>query len=89
MFSSGDLSPTYMPSDTYGSSQAPPLASVDTPLLGPICAPTHPSTHLSAWHDIPLGLERTPDGGATLWTLVEIPEGDQAKYETMVRAPGG
>lgn len=45
---------------------------------------TTTSQNLSAWHDIPLGLERSPNGSATIWVLVEIPEGEQAKYETMV-----
>jgi hypothetical protein len=45
---------------------------------------TTTNQNISAWHDLPLGLERSDNDSATIWVLVEIPEGEQAKYETMV-----
>jgi hypothetical protein len=45
---------------------------------------TTTNQNISAWHDLPLGLERSANGSATIWVLVEIPEGEQAKYETRV-----
>ena len=44
--------------------------------------------NISAWHDIPLALKRDSNGSATVYVLVEIPEGDQAKYEAMVSYKG-
>lgn len=43
------------------------------------------SANISAWHDIPLDLQTSPDGTVTINTMVEIPTGEQAKYETQVR----
>lgn len=40
---------------------------------------------ISPWHDIPYGLEET-DEGAFIWVVNEIPRGDLAKMETMVRS---
>jgi hypothetical protein len=39
---------------------------------------------MSAWHDVPLDLAVAEDGSVTFNILVEIPLGEQAKYETMV-----
>jgi hypothetical protein len=39
---------------------------------------------MSAWHDVPLDLAVADDGSVTFNILVEIPVGEQAKYETMV-----
>lgn len=41
-------------------------------------------SNLSAWHDVPLELQVGSDGSVTLNTMVEIPAGEQAKYETVV-----
>jgi hypothetical protein len=41
--------------------------------------------NMSAWHDVPLDLTVADDGSVTFNILVEIPVGEQAKYETMVR----
>ena len=46
---------------------------------------TTTNQNMSAWHDIPLGLERTTNGSATIWVLVEIPQGVREKFETEVR----
>ncbi|WIA42648.1 hypothetical protein OEZ86_008616 [Tetradesmus obliquus] len=40
-------------------------------------------SNMSAWHDVPLDLTVAADGSVTFNTLVEIPTGEQAKYETM------
>jgi hypothetical protein len=45
-------------------------------------------SNMSAWHDVPLNLTVAADDSVTFNTLVEIPTGDQAKYETMVSARG-
>jgi hypothetical protein len=47
---------------------------------------TTTGANISAWHDIPLDLTVAADGSVTFNTLVEIPTGEQAKYETMVSA---
>lgn len=42
---------------------------------------------ISPWHDIPLGLEGNAKDGYYIWVVNEIPRGDLAKMETMVRFP--
>lgn len=74
---------TFLPGYTTNVTGQPGTLDYTIQLINPMTG-----SNISAWHDIPLDLTVDGNGDITLFTVVEIPTGEQAKYETQVNSPG-